>query len=107
MNTDGEVEEAEQFKPPPKMTDFAINHQQSQNAIPPITQPVVHEPYTSPNPVPTNLPPATTGFDQPNPIRSMPTANPSTGAEPAKIPNLQSNMFKMQRNRSNYRLHEF
>lgn len=88
------------------MTDFASNHQQSQNVNPPLTQPVSHEPYTNPNPVPTNLPPATTGFDQPNPVRSMPSTNSSTGGEVTKIPNLQSNMFKLQRNRSNYRSHE-
>lgn len=84
------------------MTDFATN-QQSQSANPPLTQSVPHEPYTNTNPVPTNLPPATTGFDQPNPVRPLPTSN-SSGGEPTKVPNLQSNMFKMQRNRSNYRL---
>lgn len=102
MNTDGDAEEVEQFKPPPKMTDFATI-QQSQNANPPLTQSVPHEPYTNTNPVPTNLPSTTTGFDQPNPVRSMPSSNAS-GGETTKVPNLQSNMFKMQRNRSNYRL---
>ncbi|KAJ6636502.1 Protein transport protein sec-16A.1 [Pseudolycoriella hygida] len=100
VNTDGDVDEAEEFKPPPKMTDLATNHQQSQSVNPPITQPVSHEQYTNPNPVPTNLPPATTGFDPPNPVRSMPSTNSSTGGETTKIPNLQSNMFKMQRNRT-------
>lgn len=88
------------------MSDFATNHQPSQIVNPPITQPMSQEPYTNPNPVPTNLPPAATGFDPPNPGRSMPTTNSATGGEATKIPNLQSNMFKMQRNRSNYRLHE-
>lgn len=87
------------------MADFTTN-QQSQNANPPITQSsVLHEPYTNQNPVPTNLPSATPGFDQPNPVRSIPSSN-SSGGEPTKVPNLQSNMFKMQRNRSNNCLHE-
>lgn len=103
MNTDGDADESEQFRPPPKMADLVAANSQPQHSVnPPQTQPMSHEQYSNPNSVPTNLPPASTGFEPPNPVRSMPTANPSTGGEVTKIPNLQSNMFKMQRNRSNY-----
>lgn len=99
------------------MSDLVPNQPpppQQQNANTPQTQPLSHEQYSNPNPVPTtNLPPATSGFDQTsNPVRSMPMATttptpapnlPSAaGGEVTKVPNLQSNMFKMQRNRSNY-----
>ncbi|XP_055715475.1 protein transport protein Sec16A isoform X4 [Phlebotomus papatasi] len=82
VNTDGEADEGESFKPPPKMSDLApqSNHEYSiphQDAHPPqISQPIAQ---TTP----------------------VPAATPATDGTPVpKGNNLQSNMFKMQRNRT-------
>ncbi|GAB0094901.1 hypothetical protein DMENIID0001_102270 [Sergentomyia squamirostris] len=87
VNTDGEETEAENFKPPPKMSDF-------------MTQPKLN--YSAPNPDPhqTQIPQQPQITHQP-PLPAAPT--PAPAADPVSAPkgnNLQSNMFKMQRNRT-------
>lgn len=108
VNTDETEAEQEAYKPPPKMTDLMPSG--ASGAAPPMPpgaqtapsletnpmyQPVVNQ---SPSGGPTMQAPAAT----PVAVQSNPApGNPMpTGGEPTKVPNLQSNMYKMQRNRS-------
>lgn len=82
MNKDHEEDEKESFKPPPKMSDL----------------PAMQAPIGQPTP---NIP----AVESAPSYRSPPTPAPQESMAPsnievAKVPNLQSNMFKMQRNKS-------
>lgn len=107
VNTDGGEDESSDFKPPPKMSDLSAAMNQSGHA------------FNSNFPPTTNAPPSTNG--PPMGVQQTPQFNSMPGVEnagdaltmqsngvsnmadgQAKIPNLQSNMFKMQRNRSEY-----
>lgn len=91
MNKDNDEDEKESFKPPPKMAD-----------LPAMTQ-IPNDPNTHRN-IPTvdqvNLMPSYGQPSMPSPSPQDPNANNDVAAA-AKVPNLQSNMFKMQRNKSN------
>lgn len=81
MNKDQDEDEKESFKPPPKLTDL------------PAMQPPVPKPTA-------NIPAVETSYRAPpTPILQDTTAL-SNNETAAKVPNLQSNMFKMQRNKS-------
>ncbi|XP_055530048.1 uncharacterized protein LOC129721476 isoform X2 [Wyeomyia smithii] len=103
VNTESDATEEEAFKPPPKMSDIMPN-----TVLPPTNQsPVPVEVAPVPVQVPSN-----TGYgllaqgnnNEAVNQQAAPTSNahqpgPKLG-EPTKVPNLQSNMFKMQRNRT-------
>ncbi|XP_065364026.1 uncharacterized protein Sec16 isoform X2 [Calliphora vicina] len=117
VNTDGEEDPQEALKPPPKMSDLMPQsmqqqppqmppqQQQPQQQQPQIPfmdpqqmqqqqQPQLQQyvPNTIPNPAPS-----------PNPLQQQPqiqTPSQPQAPGPAKTPTLQSNMFKMQRNRT-------
>uniref|UniRef100_A0A2M4A303 Putative sec23-binding domain of sec16 n=1 Tax=Anopheles triannulatus TaxID=58253 RepID=A0A2M4A303_9DIPT len=105
VNTDETEAEQEAYKPPPKMTDLMPSGPSAATApsMPPgaaqapsqetnpMYQPVVNQ---SPSGGPTMQAPATAGQSNPAAGNPMPTG------EPMKVPNLQSNMYKMQRNRT-------
>lgn len=98
-NTEGGEEEPESFKPPPKMSDLMPNHQpMPQQQIPTMpTQapqaPTV--PMMEQNSIPSAVPTLSNG-----PAMTTPQQPDKPNAEPAPTPRLQSNMYKMQRNRS-------
>lgn len=115
VNTDGEAEEAEQFRPPPKMAEMAPRLAPGNvsfaapNAEPPSFNP--GPPQTSydqpqsafgsaaPSALPPSVPtPGPVGSSLPS---SAPAVDPSPTSVMGKTPNLQSNMFKKQRNQSN------
>lgn len=108
INTDGEVAEEEAFKPPPKMSDF--NHavqQPNMSAPPPMPSPAPALTPVAPQIPQSNQMPGDYGLPANHmnpyggntaPISDIPTNN--NNDQPAKVPNLQSNMFKMQRNKS-------
>lgn len=114
MNKDHEEGEAEAFRPPPKMSDLmgpaaAVAPTNSMPNIPamqPPVSPVEHrnEPSFAAYPSSPNLAPAPPALSNP----PMPAGSGSGGgaadaaAAPHKVPSLQSNMFKMQRNKSEY-----
>lgn len=96
MNTEqDESEGGEIFKPPPKMSDFAAlaaiggvsnnNFGQIPNIPAASTSPINHNVGITNNPY---------GNPMLNDIQ------PNNNEQTAKIPTLQSNMFKMQRNKS-------
>lgn len=85
MNKDHDEDEKESFKPPPKMTDLPAMQ-------PPAMQPPVSKPIQ-------NIPAAEAYRAPPTPLLQE-TITPSNSESAAKVPNLQSNMFKMQRNKS-------
>lgn len=105
MNTETDAVEEEAFKPPPKMADIMPGA-----ALPPAIQaPVAVDSTPALVSAPSNanygtlqqgnnndsinqLPAHMSGAHQPAPKLG----------EPTKVPNLQSNMFKMQRNRSKF-----
>lgn len=110
MNKDQHEEsEAEAFKPPPKMSDLMGGSTATAPNNPPPnipamapTPPTEHrnEPnfgsYASPNSMP-----APTAVPAPNSNNlPMPPGNNGPDAVANKVPSLQSNMFKMQRNKS-------
>lgn len=83
MNKDHDEDEKESFKPPPKLTEFPA---MSQPPNGPIQTPNI------PAPEPTN-----------GPTPNSQNSNASSNIDPTssgKLPSLQSNMFKMQRNKS-------
>lgn len=85
--SDGGEEETEPFQPPPM-------------GMPPQQQPQHQQPPSMPTNVPSfnqqpAMPMAPVDAQQSN--GGLPNM---TGGDPNKVPNLQSNMFKMQRNRS-------
>lgn len=118
VNTEGEAAGEEAFKPPPKMADLMPTgaaqpppQMQAPAPGPPAPAPVMAISTPSPGYVPGGggggmAPAPTMNVD---PAASLPTgmaaapqgAAPKVG-EPTKVPNLQSNMFKMQRNRSEF-----
>lgn len=85
VNKDQDEDEKESFKPPPKITDLAA----MQSAVPKPTPniPIVEsmQSYGAP---PTPL------------LQESIAPSNNDPAAAAKVPNLQSNMFKMQRNKS-------
>uniref|UniRef100_A0A336MDD9 CSON010219 protein n=1 Tax=Culicoides sonorensis TaxID=179676 RepID=A0A336MDD9_CULSO len=96
VNTEGGEDEQESFKPPPKMSDLMPSMQQSTNQ-PQQQVPTMQTPAMVPQAVPT-----VPMMDQ-NSIPSGFVAQPQPdkpGSDPAPTPRLQSNMFKMQRNRT-------
>lgn len=107
VNTEGGEDEQESFKPPPKMSDLMPNMHQSMNQQPVQQQPPQHVPS-----MPTSVQQAPTlpMMDQNSIPNAVPTISngPVTtkqqpdkqNADPAPTPRLQSNMYKMQRNRS-------
>lgn len=113
VNTDGGAEEAEQFRPPPKMADMAPRLSgnasfSAPNAEPPSLNAVpTHTPYDPPtstfgltasSAIPPNIPsPGPVGSSLPTPV-----GDPSQSSALGKTPSLQSNMFKKQRNQSKY-----
>ncbi|XP_065092742.1 uncharacterized protein Sec16 isoform X2 [Ochlerotatus camptorhynchus] len=120
VNKDGDEAGEEAFKPPPKMSDLmpggpapppapimaapvAAPTAMSMTAVPPGPTPTVGggnygaatslnaDPNGAQNPTQTQV----------QPVGHMPAAPASTKmGEPTKVPTLQSNMFKMQRNRT-------
>lgn len=85
VNKDQDEDEKESFKPPPKMTDLTAMQSAVSKPTPNIPNAESIPSYRAP---PTPIPQETVA----------PSNNESAAA--AKIPNLQSNMFKMQRNKS-------
>lgn len=119
VNTDGDEDEQEALKPPPKMSDLMpqqiqqpqqqqqplsiAQQQQQQVQTNPISfmdgQQQTHQPQIQqfvPNAMPQAAP-------SPDPLQQQQqnlNPNQPQAPGPAKTPTLQSNMFKMQRNRS-------
>lgn len=94
MNTDHEEDEKEAFKPPPKMADLPAmtpmsNDPNTHRSIPTVDQMNLMPSYGQPS------------MPMPTPSPHDPNSNNDVAAA-AKVPNLQSNMFKMQRNKSNF-----
>uniref|UniRef100_A0A1B0CTM0 Protein transport protein sec16 n=1 Tax=Lutzomyia longipalpis TaxID=7200 RepID=A0A1B0CTM0_LUTLO len=87
VNTDGEADEAESFKPPPKMADFAAPQSNHEYSVP--------HPENLPQQIPQPTPQST-----PAPAVVAAPLPSTDGAPVPKGNNLQSNMFKMQRNRT-------
>lgn len=117
VNTDGDEAQEESFKPPPKMSDIMPQMpQQMQNALPQMPpQPQTQQQMPLMDTQQQYVPTAATmpnSAPSPNPMQQQQqqqqhTQQPQTLAAsnqnapgPAKTPTLQSNMFKMQRNRS-------
>lgn len=110
VNTDETEAEQEAYKPPPKMTDLMPSG--PSGAAPPMPPGAQAAPSQETNPMyqpvvnqasggggPTMQAPAAT----PAPVQSNPAAGtPMPSGEATKVPNLQSNMYKMQRNRSKF-----
>uniref|UniRef100_A0A182PI83 Uncharacterized protein n=1 Tax=Anopheles epiroticus TaxID=199890 RepID=A0A182PI83_9DIPT len=117
VNTDENEAEAEAYKPPPKMSDLVPGAAAGSGAPPaapmgqsvPLMQsqdtagPAFQQPMPNAmNQVPGRAPSQPTGAVQSN----VPTAAPAAvgggpvAGEPTKVPTLQSNMYKMQRNRT-------
>ncbi|XP_063697172.1 uncharacterized protein LOC134828128 isoform X2 [Culicoides brevitarsis] len=90
VNTEGGEEEQESFKPPPKMADLMPKQQQPMQ-VP--SQPTPTVPMMDQNAVPTM--PNGPMTQQPQSEQPKPQSS-----EPAPTPRLQSNMYKMQRNRT-------
>ncbi|XP_075155918.1 uncharacterized protein LOC142229271 isoform X3 [Haematobia irritans] len=114
VNTDGDEQEAESFKPPPKMGDMmpqnVANSGPPQNQINPAQPQQNQIPFMDPQQqhqqpqyVPTSIP---NSESSPNPMQQQSQTHSNAVAAnqnapgPAKTPTLQSNMFKMQRNRT-------
>lgn len=108
LNKDNDEDETEAFKPPPKMSDMM-----GPPAMPamPTMQPMQQMPPLPTNndskPVPSIPMPVQNQTDPSNPMNTYanpPTVNASqaelTNNGPTAVPSLQSNMFKMQRNKS-------
>lgn len=96
VNTEGGEDEQESFKPPPKMSDLMPNHQPVQQHVPsmPTMAPQAPTmPMMEQNSIPSAVPTLSNG-------PTTTPAHPDKPAEPAPTPRLQSNMYKMQRNRS-------
>lgn len=96
-NTDGDESEQDAFKPPPKMSELMPSPAMPSNAnqVSNIPQP---EPQPPSMMAPQNAAP------MPAPNFSNPQ-NDQTATTP-KVPSLQSNMFKMQRNKSKFDTHK-
>uniref|UniRef100_A0A1Q3FDF8 Uncharacterized protein n=1 Tax=Culex tarsalis TaxID=7177 RepID=A0A1Q3FDF8_CULTA len=113
VNTEGDAAGEEAFKPPPKMADLmptaggAAPPPQAPTPGPPAPDPVMAISTPSHGYVPGGggMAPAPTMNADPAASLPMGTAAAPQGAapkvgEPTKVPTLQSNMFKMQRNRT-------
>lgn len=99
LNKDNDEDETEAFRPPPKMSDMmgsaampampAMPPNNDSTPVPSIPMPVQNQAHPS-NPM--------------NTYANPPTMNASQGENtnngPAAVSSLQSNMFKMQRNKS-------
>lgn len=105
INTDEGEAETEAFKPPPKMSELNLPQQpmgQPQvQAMPMQTQGVPPPSFTTaPAPVPASMAP-TPMMSVPQPMPGGDDVNAVDGANrQAATNNLQSNQFKLQRNRS-------
>ncbi|XP_053689947.1 protein transport protein Sec16A isoform X2 [Sabethes cyaneus] len=105
VNTETDATEEEAFKPPPKMSDIMPGA-----AVPPsagqIPMPIESTP--APVPAPSNVAYGTVPQGSNNESINQLSSTVPSGThqpapklgEPTKVPNLQSNMFKMQRNRT-------
>lgn len=131
VNTDGDADEQEAFKPPPKMSDLMPSQSQTQSLpqqqqhsqfqqqqLQQPQQPQQPQPHTQQiNQLPfmdanqqqqqtQQFVPHVTPAASPNPLQQQQQQQQSSQNQgqqppgPAKTPTLQSNMFKMQRNRS-------
>lgn len=103
VNTDGEAEESEQFRPPPKMADLAPRlggngpSFQTPNATTPMFGGAGPPQTAYDSPLPPSIPsPGPPGISSAS--LSVPTLDSSQLG--GKTPSLQSNMFKKQRNQS-------
>lgn len=100
INTEeDDAPQEEAFKPPPKMGDFGKVQQSA-----PMPGPVSMPPPAS-TPIDNSLAapaPNAGGYGNPAPYADVPLVN--NGEQPAKVPSLQSNMFKMQRNKSEFKV---
>lgn len=104
VNTDGGDDESSDFKPPPKMSDLSAAMLPSGPAFNSSLPPALNAPLA------TNGPPIAKQQPQYNLLPGVESAGDALSMQsngvpnmvdgPTKIPNLQSNMFKMQRNRS-------
>lgn len=105
INTEQEESEETAFKPPPKMPGFAPN--QFANAVPVNPAALTIPPGNTAsselvNKV-GNVPMAYVNAPTPSNFGNAPQPNSTAASEaPAKVPSLQSNMFKMQRNKSEW-----
>lgn len=101
MNTEGEEAEEASFKPPPKMAEMSVppggplnNFVNNAN----IPQPPMEQQNYSQNPMPMPMP---TPIAAPQNSFNAPLPNNApVDTTTTKTPSLQSNMFKMQRNKS-------
>ncbi|TMW47187.1 hypothetical protein DOY81_007727 [Sarcophaga bullata] len=122
VNTDGDADEQEAFKPPPKMSDLMPSQPQTQSLPQQQSQPQQQQPQQPQQPQPqtqqlNQIPfmdtnqqqqtqqfvPHVTPAASPNPMQQQQQSSQNQGQQPpgpAKTPTLQSNMFKMQRNRT-------
>lgn len=108
INTDQDAVEEESFKPPPKMADLTKTAMPAAAPAMPAVAPAI------PAAGPAMPPPATTPMDPNVQLNANLYGHPTPHADgssninnidqqqAAKVPNLQSNMFKMQRNKSEY-----
>lgn len=95
VNTDGDEEHEEALKPPPKMSDLGLAPIGMSAPTMAQSQPPVSQMNSMPLP-------AESPIDHSN--NMQPQSNPMVATDPMKTPNLQSNMFKLQRNRSEFHL---
>lgn len=100
MNKDNDEDETEAFKPPPKMSDMMSSA--AMPAIPAMPTNNDFKPVPSiPMPVQNRTDPSNTmnTYGNPTMVNASQSENSNNGQ--AAVPSLQSNMFKMQRNKSN------
>lgn len=97
VNKDSDETETESFKPPPKISDMMAPVQMPTNNIP-NQVPNIPSPMQNPAEIPIN-----TYGSSPNNLNASQGDNINSG--PAAVPSLQSNMFKMQRNKSKNNYH--
>lgn len=100
INKDEDESEAEAFKPPPKLSDLTGSSLMTNNANQniPVAAPMPPDQRNEMNPVNTygnpNMP--SSNFSSPQ-ISGVNNPDPTVAN---KVPSLQSNMYKMQRNKS-------
>ncbi|XP_055630491.1 uncharacterized protein LOC129771134 isoform X2 [Toxorhynchites rutilus septentrionalis] len=101
VNTESDEAVEESFKPPPKMADLMP----TSSAPPQASTPISHSIATIPSPTTYAAEPSPHVVEPPSeqPLTMSQGTNQSSTTkigEPTKVPTLQSNMFKMQRNRT-------
>lgn len=102
INTDQDAAEEESFKPPPKMADLTRSTMPAAAPPGPSAGPTMPPPAATPiDPIPQSNVHA---YGHPAPHADAAANNNNIDQQQAaKVPNLQSNMFKMQRNKSESR----